>query len=208
MEIIRMLNFKVHIDTDDTTLEFEVFPVQDWTNTKGEIGTSYIKKDTGSEPLKEFDSKIALKRFEGSFCWRGIWEGRIYFVDDEYWGSELKEMTDLYENYIVPWCIDFIKKRDPNSIYDNYKTGEPEKECDKEMNFIDKLYENEKELIHEICKEFKKQYSDPAYAIMLENEIVCFTGSDIIDADNILIYLKNKYPDLDFQISNESISFE
>ena len=28
--------------------------------------------------------------FEWSFCWRGVWEGRVYFKDSEYWGEEME----------------------------------------------------------------------------------------------------------------------
>lgn len=53
-----------------------------------------------------------------------------------------------------------------------------------------------------------KNYSAPTYAIMHENQIVCFVGSDIVDADNVKGYLSRKYPEYEFYISNEAISFE
>ena len=34
--------------------------------------------------------------FEFNF-WRGVWEGRIYFKDEEYWSEELKVMSDIWE---------------------------------------------------------------------------------------------------------------
>ena len=117
MEKVRFGDFLVHFNTDERTIYFGVFPVLDWTGAEGS-GTSYIVKDTGCETLAEFDEEKAEKRFEGSFCWRGVWEGRLYFKPDEYWGEELKEMSDLYENNIVPWCKAFIKKREPHGYYD------------------------------------------------------------------------------------------
>lgn len=37
--------------------------------------------------------------FDFSFCYRGVWEGRIYFKDSEYWGGELQDMNDAW-NYM------------------------------------------------------------------------------------------------------------
>jgi hypothetical protein len=65
-----------------------------------------------------FNEETCLKKMQGSFCWRGVWEGRLYFTDEEYWGEEIAELSDLYNNHIVPWCKDFIKKRNPERVYD------------------------------------------------------------------------------------------
>lgn len=47
---------------------------------------------------KEFNGATCKKLFEFSFCWRGVWEGRVYFPDDqEYWSEEL---TDIYQAWI------------------------------------------------------------------------------------------------------------
>jgi len=56
--------------------------------------------------------------FQGTFRWKGVWEGRIYFQEEEeFWGSDLKEMTDLYENHIVPYCKEQIKSHaDPQFL--------------------------------------------------------------------------------------------
>ena len=102
---VRMNDFMVHVDTRQNWLKFEVYPVQDWTHLPtGKEGTSYIDKE--DEP-------------EGSFCWRGVWEGRLYFTDDEYWGEDIEELSRLYNDKIVPWCKDFIKNREPDGYYDD-----------------------------------------------------------------------------------------
>jgi hypothetical protein len=119
-EKIKFDNFMIHIDTSEHTLTFEVFPIQDWTCDKWlTCKTGYKIKDTGSDTLEVFDTKKVEKLFEGSFCWRGVWEGRLYFTQDEYWGEDLKEMSDLYELHIVPWCKAFIKNRLPDRNYDD-----------------------------------------------------------------------------------------
>lgn len=39
--------------------------------------------------------------FTFSFCWRGVWEGRIYFKDDEYWSEEMKTIPMIWEQIEV-----------------------------------------------------------------------------------------------------------
>lgn len=119
MEKRRFGDFIVHFNTNSMIITFGVFPVLDWAKiSDGSTGTSYIVKDTGCETLDVFDEEKAEKQFDGSYCWRGFWEGRLYFKQYEYWGEELKEMYNIYENNIVPWCKAFIKKREPHGYYD------------------------------------------------------------------------------------------
>lgn len=116
---VRMMDYMVHFKTDAHTLEFEVYPVQDWEQPTGEKVFTYIYKENESDYREVFEDGKCLKKFEGSFCWRGIWEGRLYFTDEEYWGEEISEMSELYNNHIVPWCKEFIKKREPSNYYDD-----------------------------------------------------------------------------------------
>lgn len=44
--------------------------------------------------------------FDWSMAWRGVWEGRIYFKDDEYWAEELEIMTSLWKEISI-----FIKNK-------------------------------------------------------------------------------------------------
>ena len=81
---VRMDDFMVHMDTRQNCLKFEVYPVQDWTQLPtGKEGTSYIDKENEPDEIEEFEEGKCLKKLEGSFCWRGVWEGRLYFTDDE-----------------------------------------------------------------------------------------------------------------------------
>ena len=116
---IRMDGFIVHLDARQNWLKFEVYPVEGWTHVlTGEEGISYIDKENEPCERKEFEEDKCLKKLKGSVCWRGVWEGRLYFTEDEYWGEDIEELSRLYNDKILPWCKDFIKKRDPHRYYD------------------------------------------------------------------------------------------
>lgn len=34
--------------------------------------------------------------FDYTFCWRGVWEGRVYFKDSEYWSEDLFLMFKIW----------------------------------------------------------------------------------------------------------------
>lgn len=111
--------FMVHIDISQKQLRFEVYPIEHWTHLGTNVkGMSYIDKEDSSEHREEFEEGKCLKKLEGSFCWRGVWEERLYFTDNEYWGEDIEELSRLYNDIIVPWCKGFIKEREPNRQYD------------------------------------------------------------------------------------------
>jgi hypothetical protein len=112
-------DFNVHVKTDAHTLEFQVCPVREWTGVNDSKGRSYIDKENESDLLDKFEPSKCLIKMEGSFCWRGVWEGRLYFTDDEYWGEDIEILSKLYNNHIVPWCKEFIKNREPGCYYDD-----------------------------------------------------------------------------------------
>ena len=117
---VRMDEFMIHLDTRQHRLEFEVYPVQDWTHLPtGKEGMSYIEKENEPDEREEVEDGKCLTKLEGSFCWRGVWEGRLYFTDDEYWGEDIEELSRLYNDKILPWCKDFIKNREPDNTYDD-----------------------------------------------------------------------------------------
>ena len=74
-------------------VEFYVYRVS--VSTDGYV-YYHDKTDPGDEMMDTFDPDKAVKRFEGSICWRGDWDNRIYFTDDEYWAEELEEMQAVY----------------------------------------------------------------------------------------------------------------
>ena len=114
---VRWNDFMVHLKTDEFTLYFEVYPVQDWTHLPpGKKGTSYVDKENEPDTRADFEVGKCLMKLEGSYCWRGVWEGRLYFPDQEYWGEEIEELSRLYNDCIVPWCKDFIQKREGREL--------------------------------------------------------------------------------------------
>ena len=57
-------------------------------------GSWQYQSNTSSDLTEDRDK--ARVWFEWSFCWRGIWEGRIYFRDDEYWSEEMETIPELW----------------------------------------------------------------------------------------------------------------
>ena len=92
---------------------------EDWEQpSTGIKGTSYISKEDNKDSVQQFEIGKCLIKLTGSFCWKGIWEGRLYFNDEEYWGEDIQELSNLYNNHIVNWCKQYIKQRKPNNSYD------------------------------------------------------------------------------------------
>lgn len=118
---IRIDNFMVHIKpnalTFSNTLYFEVYPVIEWEDmSTNETGISYIDFETEPDTRDVFEDGKCLMKLQGSYCWRGTWEGRLYFPDQEYWGSEIEQLSELYNKKIVPWCKDFIEKQEGRKL--------------------------------------------------------------------------------------------
>jgi hypothetical protein len=116
-EKIQMMDFMVHLNTERHTLLFEVYPILEWTDGE-KAGICYIDKQNEPDTREIFEEGKCLMKLQGSFCWRGVWEGRLYFTDSEYWGEDIEELSELYNKHIVIWCKDFIKKRNPQYAYD------------------------------------------------------------------------------------------
>ena len=88
------VHFKRDIDWSSKIL-FHVYPVILWKKEEGQTGIAYKHKiDDGWADV--FNAQEVLMKFYGSICWRGDWESRIYFTDEEYWGDELEEMHKLF----------------------------------------------------------------------------------------------------------------
>ena len=91
--------------------DFTVYPVVFWKDINNDSGMSYKDKTSPGEDIMDvFDEERALKKFEGSYCWRGDWEGRVYFTDDEYWGSDIRKINYVY-NKIVEYCKSILSTR-------------------------------------------------------------------------------------------------
>lgn len=115
---VRFGDFLVHFSAGDSgiSLSFEVYPVIDWSGPNNTSGTSYTSSHDGCM-IDIFDekNKDILKKMEGSYCWRGVWDGRLYFTDDEYWSSDLKELSEVFYTHIEPWCKTYIRQFYPHA---------------------------------------------------------------------------------------------
>ena len=93
---IRMAEYMVHIGFRGNSIIFAVYPVVEWFDFgSDDTGIYYTCKATGQTTVGSFNTDTCLRKLEGSFCWRGVWEGRLYFPDDEYWGEEISELSEL-----------------------------------------------------------------------------------------------------------------
>lgn len=89
----------VHIFVEDS-MRFNgvVYPITYWQNTiTKESGWSYDSNLVGGETYDNLNSDCSVL-FEFNFCWRGVWEGRIYFPNDaEYWSEDLKIIDNVWD---------------------------------------------------------------------------------------------------------------
>jgi hypothetical protein len=109
-------SFIIHLSKDEHWKEGLVYPIDKYVNRKEPPLFSYHSSEGGCIHLET--DKGARCLFEFSFCWRGIWEGRIYFKDDEYWSDELQTITKLW-NKIEDIFKERIKKENPDNEYDD-----------------------------------------------------------------------------------------
>ena len=91
-------------------IRFDVYPVMGELNGKE---VKYLDRELEYNELCDFSKGKCLMKMQGTYCWRGMWEGRLYFSDDEYWGEEIEELSRLYNDHIVRLCRGFIKKMFP-----------------------------------------------------------------------------------------------
>lgn len=76
----------------------------------------FYNREKGSEIEDEINSDCQ-KLFDFSFCWRGVWEGRIYFVEDEYFSDDLADIVYVWDK-IQSHLKDKIKKENIDYIFD------------------------------------------------------------------------------------------
>lgn len=94
-----------------------VYPVNEYTNLMGENVLLYEPKTYGGRNYKILNEDCR-NLFSFSFCWRGVWEGRIYFKDSEYWTEELKTMNELWTK-IEQLLKEKIKQDNPDYTYED-----------------------------------------------------------------------------------------
>ena len=104
-------DFVVHLVKDEHWKEGEVYPIMRASNSDE---WSYKSNDDGC-PIDTTEGATCL--FDFMFCWRGIWEGRVYFKDDEYWCEQLATISELWDAIEVK-MKDRIRTQNPENKYD------------------------------------------------------------------------------------------
>lgn len=112
-------NYMIHFYIDKCLyIEFEAYPIYHWTHLPtNTTGFSYIDINNESNQI-DYEKGQCLKKFEGSFIIHDM-ESRLYFTDDEYWGEDLKEMNDLYQNVIIPFVKKYIETYGVKNLMNN-----------------------------------------------------------------------------------------
>lgn len=97
--------------TWDGWIRGTVYPIWDSSDE-----VLYQSKQSSDSVTDKADAKVL---FTFLFCWRGVWEGRIYFPDgEEYWSEELIEIASVWGQLQVK-LKDFIKAQIPDNMYDD-----------------------------------------------------------------------------------------
>lgn len=98
----------VHINRkggSTNSLNFEVYPIIRFSD--GEV----LYRSISDLSHTKFNEGEGLEiSMHGTYCWRGVWEPRYYFPNDEYWYEDLEEMYEVFNNVIVPECRSMIEK--------------------------------------------------------------------------------------------------
>lgn len=111
-------HFSVEYEEKNGWLEGNVYAVvRGESAVTGQTDWSYLSKTHGGETHETLNDDCR-NLFSFLFVWRGVWEGRIYFQDDEYWSEELSMMTGVW-NQLEPQLKEVIRKANPNTMYDD-----------------------------------------------------------------------------------------
>jgi len=103
-------HFNVHYEYEKLAVEFKVYPIQHWEAVDGsEEGIDYLNcKHEGS--VEDYRDENVLIKLKGFCSWRGTWDNRLYFTDDEYYSEELEILSKLYKK-IEAHCKEYLKAK-------------------------------------------------------------------------------------------------
>ena len=104
-------SYVVHLNKDGHWKDGDVYEINRYIGTDD---WGYIARQDGSH-LDDTEGARCLFGF--LFCWRGVWEGRIYFKDDEYWSEELNTIKELWQE-IEKNLKTRIRNQNPGTNYD------------------------------------------------------------------------------------------
>jgi hypothetical protein len=109
--------YKVIIAKDEGTfIEGSVYPVEEWYNIETEDSGYAFRNSNDGTNIDELD-EFCECAFCFSYVWRGVWEGRIYFQEEEYWSEDLTGMSQLWEKLKLE-LQEQIKLNNPNYTYE------------------------------------------------------------------------------------------
>ena len=108
-------DFVIHLDDENFRKTGKVYPIlrhgKDWS----------YKSLSGGSIANDFKDARCL--FSFSFCWRGVWEGRIYFEDEEFWSEELNTMKLLWDTVEI-YLKGLVSDENPNAPSGSYNDND------------------------------------------------------------------------------------
>lgn len=112
-----------HVIVRDWIYEGLLYPVSKCIHRDGRISFEYQSSTNSLDYFEEVNDECKLY-FRFNFMWRGVWEGRIYFPnDEEFFSEELEEMNLLW-NCLVEQMKSDIRKANPDWFkHENHEQG-------------------------------------------------------------------------------------
>jgi len=89
-------NFAIIYTKEDKHIEGKCYSTISWSKATGETGWGYASGSEGGVIHDELNSDSRCL-FQFSIVWRGCYDSRIYFTDDEYFGEELEYMDKFWK---------------------------------------------------------------------------------------------------------------
>ncbi len=116
-EDIKIRDYLIRINLETANwLSGQVYNIIEFIDTKNNRKEGWAFQSENGDITDNVDEAIIM--FEFSFCWRGVWDGRIYFKQDEYWDSDLADMADLWKEIEI-LLKEKIKSLDPHNYYED-----------------------------------------------------------------------------------------
>ena len=107
---IKGQDFAIEYSFDGEWIEGDCYPVDRYNDI-----FMYCNKIDGSGTKKIAEARCY---FGFVFSWRGVWDSRIYFKDDEYWSMEIEIIKNLWE-VLETFLKNTIKEKFPGDYYDD-----------------------------------------------------------------------------------------
>jgi hypothetical protein len=112
------MNVILELNTENFFIQFDKESDLRWTGKVVEISVyddfwTFRDNKSSGDVDKIEDARIW---FEWSFCWRGVWEGRVYFKDDEYWCEEMETIPLIWKQIEVI-LKEKIKSENPDNTF-------------------------------------------------------------------------------------------